>query len=43
VTGCKKPKYVFVVDVLPRNSLGKVLKRELRDQAIKLVEAVRAR
>jgi acyl-CoA synthetase (AMP-forming)/AMP-acid ligase II len=43
VAGYKKPKYVFVVDVLPRNSLGKVLKRELRDQAIKLVEAVRAR
>lgn len=38
VAGYKKPKYVFIVDALPRNSLGKVLKRELRDQAIDLVE-----
>jgi acyl-CoA synthetase (AMP-forming)/AMP-acid ligase II len=38
VAGYKKPKYVFIVDALPRNSLGKVLKRELRDQAIDLIE-----
>ena len=38
VAGYKKPKYVFIVDALPRNSLGKVLKREFRDQAIDLVE-----
>jgi long-chain acyl-CoA synthetase len=38
VAGYKKPKYVFIVDALPRNSLGKVLKRELRDQATDLVE-----
>jgi len=38
VAGYKKPKYVFIVDALPRNSLGKVLKRELRDQATNLVE-----
>jgi long-chain acyl-CoA synthetase len=38
VAGYKKPKYVFIVDALPRNSLGKVLKRELRDQATGLVE-----
>jgi acyl-CoA synthetase (AMP-forming)/AMP-acid ligase II len=38
VAGYKKPKYVFIVDTLPRNSLGKVLKRELRDQATDLVE-----
>jgi acyl-CoA synthetase (AMP-forming)/AMP-acid ligase II len=37
VAGYKKPKYVFIVDALPRNSLGKVLKRELRDQAADLV------
>jgi long-chain acyl-CoA synthetase len=37
VAGYKKPKYVFVVDALPRNSLGKVLKRDLRDQAVELV------
>lgn len=39
VAGYKKPKYVFIVDALPRNSLGKVLKRELRDQAVDLVAA----
>jgi long-chain acyl-CoA synthetase len=38
VAGYKKPKYVFIVDALPRNSLGKVLKQELRDQAIDLVD-----
>ncbi len=38
VAGYKKPKYVFIVDALPRNSLGKVLKRELRDQAADLVD-----
>ncbi|HEY0329992.1 MAG TPA: AMP-binding protein [Rhodopseudomonas sp.] len=32
VAGYKKPKHVFIVDELPRNSLGKVLKRELRDK-----------
>jgi acyl-CoA synthetase (AMP-forming)/AMP-acid ligase II len=39
VAGYKKPKYVFIVDALPRNSLGKVLKRELRDQAINLIKS----
>lgn len=39
VAGYKKPKYVFFVDALPRNSLGKVLKRDLRDQAVELVAA----
>jgi acyl-CoA synthetase (AMP-forming)/AMP-acid ligase II len=41
VAGYKKPKYVFIVEELPRNSLGKVLKRELRDQASDLVEGSR--
>lgn len=27
----KKPKYVFFLDELPRNAMGKVLKRELRE------------
>jgi long-chain acyl-CoA synthetase len=39
VAGYKKPKYVFIIDALPRNSLGKVLKRDLRDQAVDLVAA----
>ncbi|MGY3355318.1 acyl-CoA synthetase (AMP-forming)/AMP-acid ligase II [Bradyrhizobium sp. GM0.4] len=39
VAGYKKPKYVFIIDALPRNSLGKVLKRELRDRAIDLVKS----
>ena len=30
LAGYKKPKHVFVVDALPRNSTGKVLKNELR-------------
>jgi acyl-CoA synthetase (AMP-forming)/AMP-acid ligase II len=37
VAGYKKPKYVFIVDTLPRNSLGKVLKRQLREQATDLI------
>jgi acyl-CoA synthetase (AMP-forming)/AMP-acid ligase II len=32
IAGYKKPKYIFFVDALPRNSLGKVLKRELREK-----------
>jgi long-chain acyl-CoA synthetase len=32
IAGYKKPKHIFIVDALPRNSLGKVLKRELRGQ-----------
>ena len=39
VAGYKKPKYIFIVDELPRNSLGKVLKRELRDRATELVNS----
>ena len=27
----KKPKYVFFIDELPRNTMGKVLKRDLRE------------
>lgn len=38
VAGYKKPKYVVVVDQLPRNSLGKVLKRELREIANDLIK-----
>jgi long-chain acyl-CoA synthetase len=30
LAGYKKPKHVFVIDALPRNSTGKVLKNELR-------------
>jgi long-chain acyl-CoA synthetase len=33
IASYKKPKYVFFVDDLPMNSLGKVLKGELREQA----------
>ena len=28
----KQPKHVFLVDALPRNAMGKVQKKELRDQ-----------
>jgi acyl-CoA synthetase (AMP-forming)/AMP-acid ligase II len=30
--GFKRPKHLFVVDELPRNAYGKVLRRELRDR-----------
>jgi long-chain acyl-CoA synthetase len=33
IAGYKKPRYVFFVDALPRNPLGKVLKPVLRDLA----------
>ncbi|MDE5445812.1 AMP-binding protein [Bradyrhizobium sp. CSA207] len=36
LAGYKKPRYVYFVDVLPRNSLGKVLKGDLRRQAAEL-------
>jgi acyl-CoA synthetase (AMP-forming)/AMP-acid ligase II len=33
----KAPRYVEIVDALPLNAMGKVLKYELRDQGAKLV------
>jgi long-chain acyl-CoA synthetase len=41
IGGYKKPKYVFIVDALPRNSTGKVLKGELRKQAATLIAGQR--
>ncbi|MGM4923094.1 hypothetical protein AB8A31_09320 [Tardiphaga sp. 804_B3_N1_9] len=41
LAGNKKPKHVFIVDALPRNSLGKVLKVELRERATHLVPTVK--
>jgi fatty-acyl-CoA synthase len=32
LAGFKAPKYVVVVDALPKNPSGKILKRELRDR-----------
>jgi long-chain acyl-CoA synthetase len=37
MAGYKKPKHVWVLPALPRNSTGKVLKNELRKQAISLI------
>lgn len=34
IAGYKKPKHVFFVDSLPRNAMGKVLKAELRADAL---------
>jgi long-chain acyl-CoA synthetase len=34
IASYKKPKYVFFVEALPRNALGKVLKTELRTEAL---------
>ena len=39
VASYKKPTHLFILDALPRNSLGKVLKRELRDRAGDLLAA----
>lgn len=33
IAGYKKPKYISFIDELPRNSNGKVMKRELRERA----------
>lgn len=38
----KKPKYVYFVDALPRNAVGKVLKNELREMAAKNIDLVKA-
>lgn len=35
LTGYKKPKYIEFRDDLPRTNVGKILRRELRDQAVK--------
>ncbi len=39
----KVPKHVFFVDDLPRNTAGKILKRELRERFAEEVESVPAR
>jgi acyl-CoA synthetase (AMP-forming)/AMP-acid ligase II len=36
VAAYKLPEYVLQVDALPRNPVGKILKRELRAQALAL-------
>ncbi|MGE0499526.1 MAG: long-chain-fatty-acid--CoA ligase [Rhizobiaceae bacterium] len=35
LTGYKKPKYIEFRDDLPKTNVGKILRRELRDQAVK--------
>jgi acyl-coenzyme A synthetase/AMP-(fatty) acid ligase len=35
LTGYKKPKYVEFRDDLPRTIVGKILRRELRDEAVR--------
>src|SRR5690606_714905 len=39
IASYKKPKYVYFLDALPRNALGKVLKPALRDYALKQMSA----
>jgi long-chain acyl-CoA synthetase len=36
LTGYKKPKYIIFQQELPKTNVGKVLRRELRDAALKL-------
>jgi long-chain acyl-CoA synthetase len=38
LTGYKKPKYVVFQQELPKTNVGKVLRRELRDQALRTVK-----
>ncbi len=40
IASYKKPKYVFVVDQLPRNANGKVIKAELRTRSARDIAAV---
>ncbi len=35
LTGYKKPKYIRFIDDLPKTNVGKILRRELRQQALK--------
>lgn len=35
LTGYKKPKHVRFVDEMPKTNVGKILRRELRDAAVK--------
>jgi long-chain acyl-CoA synthetase len=39
LAGYKKPRYVYFLDALPRNSLGKVLKGDLRKRAAELQQS----
>jgi long-chain acyl-CoA synthetase len=39
IASYKKPKYTFFVEALPRNTLGKVLKTELRAEALRNLAA----
>jgi long-chain acyl-CoA synthetase len=35
LTGYKKPKYIVFKTELPKTNVGKILRRELRDAAVK--------
>ncbi|MCY1348220.1 Long-chain-fatty-acid--CoA ligase [compost metagenome] len=39
VTGYKRPKFVEFRDVLPTTNVGKILRRELRDEELKKIAA----
>ena len=39
LTGYKKPKHVAFVDEMPKTNVGKILRRELRDTAVKQMNA----
>jgi long-chain acyl-CoA synthetase len=39
LTGYKKPKYIEFRDDLPKSNVGKILRRELRDEARAVAQA----
>jgi long-chain acyl-CoA synthetase len=40
LTGYKKPRYVEFRDDLPKSNVGKILRRELREQAMNMMTRV---
>jgi long-chain acyl-CoA synthetase len=42
LTGYKKPKYIIFQQELPKTNVGKVLRRELRDQAVRQLSSGKA-
>jgi Acyl-CoA synthetases (AMP-forming)/AMP-acid ligases II len=39
LTGYKRPKQIEVIEAMPRNAMGKIIKRELRDRFLGVFQA----